>query len=417
MVNGMNWDYFPIGTDYSYILWDQPDDFIKAALAQEMAMLKEMGVNTIRMYTGVQPKWVEYIYQEFEIYTMLNHSFGRYGFTLNGDWIPNVDYGDPLFQEALMAEVMAVIQKFKDTPGLLMYLLGNENNYGLFWTGAETEDIPDGENLETVRARKMYSLFNDAINEIHKVDANRPVAICNGDLLFLDLIAQEIEHLDILGSNVYRGLSFTDFFDTVGSTLDVPVILTEFGADAFDAKEMREDQEVQAKYLLGNWQEIYENAAGKGKANNSIGGMTFQFSDGWWKYQQTSNLDVHDPHASWANGGYLEDLVPGQNNMNEEWFGICAKGPTDNEGLYKLYPRAAYYALKDAHSLNPYDPDVDLVSIQQHFSTINPTAAMLMARNDKAAMASESGMIGRLQSLGMSLATLYMRTKFYFTNE
>ena len=32
--------------------------------------------------------------------------------------------------------------------------------------------------------------------------------------------------------------------------------------------------------------------------------------------------------------------------MNEEWFGICAKGATNINGVYKLYPRAAYYALK-----------------------------------------------------------------------
>tara|TARA_B110000091_G_scaffold179274_1_gene195412 strand:+ start:309 stop:560 length:252 start_codon:yes stop_codon:yes gene_type:complete len=25
MINGMNWDYFPIGTNYSYSLWEQPD--------------------------------------------------------------------------------------------------------------------------------------------------------------------------------------------------------------------------------------------------------------------------------------------------------------------------------------------------------------------------------------------------------
>ena len=31
-INGMNWDYFPIGTNFSYSLWKQPDDIIKAAL-------------------------------------------------------------------------------------------------------------------------------------------------------------------------------------------------------------------------------------------------------------------------------------------------------------------------------------------------------------------------------------------------
>ena len=45
---GMNWDYFPIGENYSYSLWTQPDDLIKDALDREMALLKNMGVNVIR---------------------------------------------------------------------------------------------------------------------------------------------------------------------------------------------------------------------------------------------------------------------------------------------------------------------------------------------------------------------------------
>ena len=79
MVNGMNWDYFPIGTNYDYNFWGQPDSFIKNALDYEMGLLQNMGVNAIRVYTGITPRWVEYIYDNYGIYTMLNHSFGRYG--------------------------------------------------------------------------------------------------------------------------------------------------------------------------------------------------------------------------------------------------------------------------------------------------------------------------------------------------
>ena len=78
-LNGMNWDYFPVGTNYAYELWQQPEDIILAALDNEMTLLKNMGVNVIRQYSHIPPRWITYIYEKYGIYTMLNHSFGRYG--------------------------------------------------------------------------------------------------------------------------------------------------------------------------------------------------------------------------------------------------------------------------------------------------------------------------------------------------
>ena len=374
MINGMNWDYYPISTNYSYSLWNQSDEFIKAAVDSEMGLLKNMGVNAIRQYTGVPPKWIQYIYENYGIYTMLNHSFGRYGLTLDGVWTPVTVYDDPKTAEFLISEVENLVRDYKDTPGLLLYLLGNENNYGLFWQGAETEDFPDDEKekefIGEKRGRPMYRLMNDAAVLMKSIDNSHPVAICNGDVLFLDIIAEECKDVDIYGTNVYRGVSFGDMFKVVKEKLNKPLMFTEFGADAFNAIENAEDQKAQAYYMVGNWKEIYENAAGLGKVGNSIGGFTFQFSDGWWKFGQTKNLDVHDTSASWANGGYKIDFVEGKNNMNEEWFGICAKGPTNERGLYDLYPRAAYYTLKESHKLNPYAEDVTLDYIKNYFDNI-----------------------------------------------
>jgi len=397
MVNGMNWDYFPIGTNYSYSLWNQSDAFIKKALDDEMALLKNMGANTIRVYSGIPKKWIQYIYEQHGIYTMLNHSFGRYGLTLDGAWVANTEYSDPRVSALLLKEVKELVTEYKNTPGLLLYLLGNENNYGLFWDGAETEDIPVQDRVSTQRAQYLYQLFNKVALEMKAVDQTHPVAICNGDLLFLDIIARECKDVDILGVNAYRGISFTDLFDRVKKEYGKPVLLTEFGSDAFNAVANEEDQQAQAMYNVANWKEIYENAAGLGKAGNSIGGFTFQFSDGWWKYGQTLNLDVHDNNASWSNGGYSSDYVAGDNNMNEEWFGICAKGPTNAKGHYQLYPRAAYYAMKEAHQLNPYANGISLGIIQQHFAGIQGMDAYLKARGDKAALEG-----GRAQKVSMS---------------
>ncbi|MBT4779982.1 MAG: glycosidase [Polaribacter sp.] len=388
MINGMNWDYFPIGTNYSYSLWNQSEDVIKVALDAEMSLLKNMGVNTIRVYTGIQPKWITYIYETYGIHTMLNHSFGRYGLTVNGAWVAKTDYADPTTQAVLLKEITDVVNEYKNTPGLLMYLLGNENNYGLVWKGAETEDLPINEDDYSVAAKYLYQMFNKAAVAMKEMDRSHPVAICNGDLGFLDIVAKECKDVDIYGTNMYRGKSFGDAFKRVKKELNMPIMFTEFGADAFNAVTNEEDQKMQAHFMVENWREIYQNAAGLGEAGNSLGGFTFQFSDGWWKFGQTKDLDVHDNNASWSNGGYYIDFKEGRNNMNEEWFGICAKGPTNAAGLYTLYPRAAYYSLQEAHRINPYDEGVTSTSVAKHFSNISLMDGVLRARGGKATMGS-----------------------------
>jgi len=407
MINGMNWDYFPIGTNFSYSLWKQSNEVIKAALDSEMSLLKNMGVNVIRQYTGVPAKWIQYIYENYGIYTMLNHSFGRYGLTLDGIWVANTEYSDPRVRELLFSEVKTMVNEYKDTPGLLLYLLGNENNYGLFWGGAETEDIPIEDRKSTERAKHLYKLFNDATNVMKDIDTSHPVAMCNGDVLFIDIIAEECKDVDIYGVNMYRGVSFGDAFQTVKDKLNKPIMFTEFGADAFNAVDNMEDQESQAYYMVGNWKDIYENAYGMGKSGNCIGGFTFQFSDGWWKFGQTKNLTIHDNNASWSNGGYLKDFSKDGNNMNEEWFGICAKGPTNQRGLYQLYPRAAYYALQKVHYLNPFADGVTHESIEKHFSNIQLMDAVLRARGDKAALIGDQIKKVRISGLRAELTSFY----------
>ena len=385
MVLGVNWDYFPVGTTYNYNFWTEPDHIIEAALEREMSLLKAMGGNAIRAYVGITPKWVRHIYEKYGIYTVLNHAVARYGVTVGGVFNPNTDYSDPRARAVVMAEIEDMVSAFKDTPGVLMWLLGNENNYGLVWSSAETEDMPTGE-ADAYRARHMYSLFGDVAKRIKEMDPTRPIAMANGDLQYIDIIAEEIPDLDVFGTNVYRGISFNTLFQEVREKLGRPVMFTEFGADVWDAKNMREDQVTQARYLIEQWREIYEQSAGKGMVGNSIGGLTFQWTDGWWKFGQDSRLDIQDTNASWANDAYPEDFVEGDNNMNEEWWGIVAKGPTDHNNLYELYPRAAYYALQKAYELDPYAPGTDVTAIREHFASIQPANMGLQALGDRAAL-------------------------------
>ena len=387
MVQGINWDYFPIGTTYSYNFWAEPDDLIEAALDREMGLARTMGVNTIRIYAGIPPRWVRYIYEKHGIFSVVNHPLGRYGLTVDGVFRPNTNYSDPAERGQVLAEIDALIREFDGTPGVLMWLLGNENNYGLVWTTPETEDLPV-DQMDNARARHLYSLVGEAASLVKALDPGRPVGFANGDLQYIDLIAEEASSLDVLGSNVYRGASFRDLFEEVDEKLGIPVMFTEFGADAWHARHMREDQLTQATILVDQWREIYEQSAGKGGVGNAIGGLTFQWTDGWWKFGQEDNLDVQDTNASWSNAAYPEDFIAGGNNMNEEWWGIVAKGPTDRNGLYELYPRAAFYALRDVYEMGAYDSGVGMAEIAVHFESIDPEFAVLQARGDLAARGS-----------------------------
>jgi len=357
-VKGIVWGYSPRGKNYSYNLWGESDEFIKKVLEQDFTLLKDANVNAIRAFSDIPPKWITYIYQQYGIMTVVNPLFGRYGATINGVWVENTNYQDETTRETLKSEFIEIVKKYRNVPGVLMFALGNESNYGLSWSSFEIENLPQGEQHKG-KARYLYSLFAEAIAEGKKLDSNHPFTIVNGDVQYIDLIAEYGADWDLLGINAYRGISFEgvagkSLWEDVKVKLDKPVLFFEFGSDAFNAKDFVEDQESQAHYLKGQWLEMYKKSYGQGEQGNSVGGFVFQWRDEWWKYKQEENLDIHDRTASWANGGYKFDYVEGQNNMNEEWFGITRLGDINSEGIYASEPRMAYYVLKDIWSIDPY---------------------------------------------------------------
>ncbi|MFP6827451.1 MAG: hypothetical protein VCC36_00095 [Gammaproteobacteria bacterium] len=368
MVFGMNWGYIPIGENYRYSLWNQSDEFIVDVLNTEMAMLRDMGVNAIRLFDDIPPRWVEYIYARHGIMTAINHLMGRYGFEVEGAFLANTDYGAPATRQAILDDLQATIETYTETRGVLMYLLGNENNYGLSWTSFEIESLPDA--ATDPRAEHLYTLMGEAATLASTMDENRPVALVNGDINYLEVIARNCTDLDILGANVYRGASSGDLFERVAREMGIPFMYTEFGADAYDARRGTEDDVSQAGYLLAQWKEIYQQSYGKGGTGASIGGFIFQWSDGWWKFRQEENLDVHDTNASWATGAYTHDFVDGANNMNEEWWGIAAKNWPDATGFFTVTPRTAYHVLKEALHLDPYGSATTVAAIADHFDGI-----------------------------------------------
>jgi hypothetical protein len=318
-IKGVVWGYTPRGQNYTYNLFGQSDDQIRKILDYDFGLMAKMGVNTIRSFTMIPPEWVTYIYREHGIMSVINPLMGRYGYDVGGKWIPFTDYSDPLTRETLKRDMQEFVVRYKDTPGVLMFAFGNESNYGLSWSSFEIENLPEGEQ-NTAKARYLYSLWNEVTEAGKAIDPNHPFTIVNGDIQYIDLIAELIPNLDLLGTNAYRGKSFTGLWRDVEEKLDLPVVFFEFGSDAFNARDFAEDQLSQALVLKDQWQEMYNKAATNGEEGNSIGAFIFEWRDEWWKYLQIENLDIQDNNASWSNQAYLFDWAEGKNNMNEEWL-------------------------------------------------------------------------------------------------
>ena len=194
------------------------------------------------------PKWVNYVYREYGIMVVINPLMGRYGYMVDGKWIEFTDYSDPRTREVLKRDALEIVKQYKDVDGVLMFAFGNESNYGLSWKSFEIENLPVGEQF-TAKARYLYSLFQETMEEGKAIDPNHPFTFVNGDLQYIDLIAEINTDLDLLGINAYRGKSFTSLWEEVEKKLDVPVVFFEFGADAYNARTGQEDQVNQALLL------------------------------------------------------------------------------------------------------------------------------------------------------------------------
>ena len=353
-IKGMVWSYSPKGENYTYNLWAESDDFIKKVIDHDFGLMARAGITANRSFTLIPPQWVTYIYQEHGIMSLINPLMGRYGANIGGIWQPNTNYADELTRKVLKSDVLAVVNQYKAVPGVLMFAFGNESNYGLSWSSFDIENLPVGEQNRE-KAKFLYSLWGEVVTEGKRIAPDHLFTIVNGDIQYLDLIAEYVPDMDVLGTNVYRGISFGDLWKDVKAGFDRPIVFMEFGADAFNAKHFAEDQPAQASFLKGQWQEIYNQSYGNGGYGNAIGGFVFEWRDEWWKSPpSTERLDVHDRSATWSNGGYTYDFVEGQDNMNEEWFGIMQLGELDSEGVAQAEPRMAYEVLSEIWAMDPY---------------------------------------------------------------
>lgn len=329
-IRGVCYNPVPAGKGFDYDFWGKNSP----ALSVDGDLMEKAHVNTVRFYkAGKNPADVKTViaglYQDHGIFTLMGHHLGFW------EW-PPPEYGDPAFRDKIKEEVIAMVREYKNEPGVLGWILGNENNYSFdldvrSWSSSAIDALPDEVDKHREKARIYYTWINDIALEIKKIDPRHPVIMGVGETKSIDLASHFAPDIDILGLIAYRGPSFGNLFREVKQKMDKPVMLIEFGADRFNSLTQTEEENYQAEFIKSQWREILKNSAAIGGARNCIGGTLFEWTDEWWKGSEVASASwaVQDGAAHWRNPAYYFDAdKDGVNNMNEEWWGIMKLDPS-----------------------------------------------------------------------------------------
>lgn len=274
----------------------------------DFKLMQEMGVNTIRQYhqpSAVNNELLRDLYKTYGIRVIMGDFLGKYAIGSGAPWDPGTDYNNQEQKEKMLESVIKMVNQFKDEPYILFWLLGNENVYGY---GCNADKEPDA----------FFKFANEVALKIKEIDPEHPVAICSGDVLYLDKYAKDCPDIDIFGTNAYRGEEgFGLLWRQLKEETDKPVFITEFGCPAYAQNKPLETAEaLQAQYHQGAWEDIEGNAAFRDGEGNSIGGVVFEWADEWWK--------AYEPFVHDTKGLFTGPFPDGY--MHEEWLGICGQG-------------------------------------------------------------------------------------------
>jgi len=290
-------------------------------------LMKEMGVNCIRVYHQpfkINKKLLRDLYKNYGIYVAIGDFLGKYALGSGASWQEGTDYNNSVHCKNMLESVKKMVLEFKDEPYVLLWILGNENVYGV---ACNANKYP----------ASFFKFANQAAKLIKELDPlKRPVAIASGDTLYLDLFAKYCPEIDIFGTNSYRGKhGFLGLWEDVKEIADKPVIITEFGAPSYaEGYTLKEAEDFQAEYLRNSWEDIYNNSAGLG-CGNALGGFAYEWLDEWWKAYEPS---YHDKKGLFA-GPFLDGY------MHEEWLGVCGQGDGKHSPFLRQLKKA-YFELQ-----------------------------------------------------------------------
>lgn len=316
------------------------NEFIKY-YKQDINLMKELGVNTVRIYSSFGDDQKTYT-------TILDEFYNNQIMVIITVAISKADFESERY--------LRTIRYYKDHPSILMWALGNEWNldYNKYWGYKTVEEAAVATNI--------------AAKKIKKIDKNHPVTSILGDRFTdpkksnrIEYILSKCPEIDIWGINIYRGNNFGSLFDQWNEITSKPFYISEFGTDSFFTESYKiqndyqaiacrgkQDQNLQAKYLITLWEEVRKNLSVFNTQGKCVGAIVHEFNDELWKVgsYHLGLGDLVDYYSSsgsksyrfYNNQGYYLNGGHPDNVSNEEHFGLVTA---------ERVPKKSFYFLKE----------------------------------------------------------------------
>ena len=251
-------------------------------LTQDLELMVEAGINTIRVYEPIDDTEVLDKIDEAGIKVILG-----FGYNQNGNY------------DILSGSFIDYVTKYKSHPAILMWELGNEYNYHPEWFKGDIKN--------------WYKAMNNAAKLIHENDSNHPVTTAHGELP--DSLALAMgKNIDVWGMNVYRWDDPSTIFPQWKEVSSKPMYLSEAGGDSYMTITRDDYEEGYNEKAQADANRKILNAVFR--STDICSGVTmFSFTDGWWK---AGNNDTQDP-GGWAPNS---SGVPYDGSPNEEYWGM-----------------------------------------------------------------------------------------------
>eukprot|EP00908_Phaeocystis_cordata_P026065 Transcript_8539.p1 GENE.Transcript_8539~~Transcript_8539.p1 ORF type:complete len:620 (+),score=255.77 Transcript_8539:1407-3266(+) len=410
--------YSPVPVNES-VYWKPTGDYFTNEYSfiwlRDLPLIKAMGANVVRTY-GWDPN------KDHSDFLDAVHANGLYLMTTFyiGD-ASESPVSTQAQRDALISKFALQVSQYKSHPALMIWSFGNEMN-GV-WNGflqqlgksevdpcgwderyddlggcwvhkgkAPEPDSPCYASTQCVYSR-MFKFLDQAAAAAHaEADVIVVSTFADVDALYdkVNRTGFYAPNLDAWSAQVYRGNTFGDFFEGISNVSAKPILLTEYGVDAYhdvcgkdetttpcfntldNPMGSYEDEESQAAYAVNLTREIQWHSsarpecdgAGVGDVDcSAIGGFLMSWVDEYWKGSKTQasckptydnpkfspktcDLKAHVTCGNWNTSqhdlcGYWLGAAP-DHYVNEEWFGMTAP-EVCADNLNALRPRQVYY--------------------------------------------------------------------------